>query len=229
MFGTDGIRAELGQNALAENVTVRGRPIIEEPLTGPLSGRQCLHYKVRVERQYEETYEDKDDEGNVRTRTRRGSETMSQQDEATTFEFVDGERSVEVDLVGADHDSLTESFDQFEPQGQSRLAGLIGLSLGGAGYGSHHGRSRYGGRVTLGYRYQEHILPMDQELTVVGRVNARDGELSIGKSDGIFLVSQRTREQLLGRAQMMAKGTLAGSGLSFVAAIVLVVMGLLEG
>ena len=221
------LSAELGPNALNESVTLRGMPEVDEPLEAPLSGRKCLHYAVRVERKYEETYEDKDDEGHVQTRTRRGSETMSQQDDSTSFEFSEGGKSVHIELSGADHDSLTESFDQFEPQGQNRWASVLGISIGG--YSSHHGRGRYGGRVTLGYRYQEHLLEADRELTVVGQVQARDGVLQVGKSDGIFLVSQKTRQQLLGRAQMMAKGTLVGSGLSLVTALVLMVLGVVDG
>ena len=74
---------------------------------------------------------------------------------------------------------------------------------------------------TLGYRYEEAVIPVGREVYVLGQVTDPGGELVMGSpGDGQLMVSVKSREQLMKEA---------GSGSKFMqgAAVVCGVLGLL--
>ena len=150
-----------------------------------------------------------------------GTEVMSSESNGVDFDLVDGSGAVRVSLRGADFDGLQKTVDRFEPGGDGGMRlqfGGFSMAIGTLG----------SGRRTLGYEYDESVLPAQGRLTVVGEVTDAQGGLSVGKGGEIFLVSTRSKAEMLGSARKTAKLTAAFSGICAAAGVVLLVLGLLK-
>ncbi len=204
-------KPEVGKGCFKELVELRGVPECERTLRSPLGDALCLYYEMSISREYEEQYEEKDSEGKSRQRTRRGSEVMSTQVEHVNFELREGEEALEIRSDGASFDGLSQSIDTFEP-GEAPDARFerFNLSL----------KSNHPMRHTLGFSYREHILPPDLPLTLIGEVKERGGRLSLGKGGLTFLISTRSKEELLGSSKSNAQLAVVGGGVSALLGIV---------
>ncbi len=220
MLGTaKTLAGELGAGSFSEMVEVSGQVRCPGPLISPLGERPCVYYDMSVRRQYEEDTEERDAQGNVRRATRRGSETMSSQSERVDFELADQTGAIAVRLEGADFDGLTETVERFEPAGgalQLQL-GRFAMSVPTLGHG----------RRTLGYQYSERVLPAEGRLTVIGQASDQGGEMTVGRGGPAFIVTPRTKAELVGGAQRTVKWTAVASGLLALAGVGLTVAGLI--
>lgn len=216
------VAGELGGGGFSEFATLTGQGATEQPLVSPLGVRPCLYYRMTVTRRYEEEYTERDDKGNTHRKTRTGSETMSTQEEFCDFHLQGEDGHLPVHLEGASFDNLIETVDRFEPAGNGMAVLSLGrfrMSLGSVG----------SGRRTLGYHYREHVLPAGTHLTVVGLVtDARGGGLSSGRGGPAFIVSTRTKREMLGSAKRTANITAIASGLCLVGGAVLTIIGALQ-
>ena len=195
---------------------LRGQPVCASPLTSPLGERPCLYYSMTITRRYEEDYYTKDNEGRQIRRTRTGSEIMSSEVDQVRFDLKDPSGTIAVNPHDADYDGLVETVDRFEPghAGNSQLRmGRFSLSIGGIG----------ANRRTLGYHYAEEILPADQPLTVVGEVSDASGALVSGAGGPVFIVSTRTKKEIIGSAEKTARITAAASGICVLGGIGLLI------
>lgn len=205
---------EIEAGGLKEFAELVGRPQAR-PLLSPLGERECLYYKMTVKRQYEEEYYTKDSEGRERLQTRRGSEVMSTESDHCDFMLDDGSGEVQVQLVGADFDGLVETVDRFEPGHEGGSIRMGGWSLSVRSVGR--------GRRTLGYQYEEHVLPFGPQLTVIGEVSDQTGPLTVRRGGLRFIVSTRTKSEIIGGAEKAAKFTSIGSGLCALAGVGLII------
>ncbi len=217
------VAGEIGGGGYSEFVTLTGQAQCPQPLASPLGDRACLHYRMSVTREYEEDYEERDSEGRVRRRTRRGSETMSSQSEATDFTLVDDPGEIEVRVQGADFDGMVQTVDRFEPA-SSGFGGQLSLGRWRMSVG-HLGH----GRRTLGFQYREHILPYPASLTVVGQATDQGGGMNIASGGPAFIVSTLSKQQMIGDAKKRASVTAALSGICLLAGIGLTIAGALQG
>ncbi len=199
------LASELGPGSFKSLVTLRGTIQCDAPLNSPLGERDCVYYKAEVERKYRYT----NSEGKKSTRT----ENMSDQSEARDFDLVVGDSSIRVLIDGADHEALVETVDRFEPHTQGGMS--IGFGQFSMTLPDHQRRE-----TTLGYRYQEYVLPSSGPLTIVGEVSDLNGELSIGRGGLIFLFSKLTRNELIGKANSTARWTAIASGISLIGAAI---------
>lgn len=207
--------SEIGDGGLTEFVELTGKPQAE-PLISPLGERPCLHYRMTVTHKYEEEHTTRDSEGRERRETRTGSEVMSSESDTRDFVLDDGSGQIAVRLAGADFDGLVESVDRFEPamsSGGSLRMGRWSFSVGSLGRG----------RRTLGYQYQEHVLPFGVPLTVIGQASDAASALSLGRGGLRFIVSTRSRAEIIGSAEKVAKFTAAGSGVCVLAGLGLMI------
>ncbi|MBU1432172.1 E3 ubiquitin ligase family protein [Myxococcota bacterium] len=215
----EAVTAELGEEGgFEEMVTLRGGVACEAPITSPLAEAPCLYFSMKISRKSEETVERRNAEGEIRLERQTHTETMSTESRHCAFELVDGEDRLPVRLEGASYDRLTQTMDRFDPGEDTGLLSRFNVAFNGG----------YGQRRTLGYRYEEDILPLDQELTVVGLVKADKRGLSIGHGGLAFIVSPRLRTELLGTAQKTAQYTAIGSGIAAALGVALTVLGALS-
>lgn len=206
------VAAEIEGGDFRHFASVYGKSVCPEPLISPLAERPCLYYSMTITRRYEEEYYTKDNEGRRVRRTRTGSQVMSRETDDTPFDIDDGTGTIDVNPRDADYDGLVETVDRFEPghAGHSQLRmGRWSLSVSGAG----------GGRRTLGYHYAERILPVEQPLTVVAEVSDATGALVLGVGGPVFIISTRTKKEIIGSAEKTARMTAAISGICVLAGI----------
>jgi hypothetical protein len=186
-------------------VEVKGRLRCEEPLTSEFAEKTCAYYSSKVTREYmERDRHDDDDIGSDRR-----SEVVAQNEQFAPFEVEDDSGSVAVDADGAEVDArqVVNRFD--------RNTGNEGasISLGGATI------NLGGGERTIGYRYTESILPVDEAVYVLGTVQ-EDGGIGApqsGEEGHRFVVSHRSEEAL---GQSLGK-TVLWLGVGGIAAVVL--------
>lgn len=193
-----------------------GDVICPTPLTSPLAELPCLYYSMSISRRYEEDYYTQDSKGNRVRRTRTGSEIMSSESQQVDFTLNDGSGQLGVTVQSVDYDGLQETVDRFVPgeqRGGRLQMGRFSLSIRGVGMN----------RRTLGYQYDETILPLDRRLTVVGEVSDARGALHCGTGGPVFIVSTRTKKEMIGSAEKTAKFTSIASGICLLAGIGLLI------
>lgn len=185
------IAAELGPGGYAQQKEFKGTVRCDAPLTGELSGQPCVYYTMSVEERYEETYTERDSQGNTQTRTRTGSAVVASNTQHTRFLLDDGSGSIAVDFDGASVDAckVVERYEPYAGGGGSLRVGSFTLSLGMSG----------GPRRVLGYQYRESIVPLGQALYALGEVNDSGGEPVLRRpSDkkAPFILSIKSEEEL---------------------------------
>ena len=197
-----------------------------ELLQAEITGQECVCYRSRVERQWEEERWEKDSQGKRVRRTRRGSDTLAQNERLDPFLVNDGTGQVLVDPEGAKIDWV-ESVDRFErgePEGATLSVGRFSLNLGGFRLGS--------GRRTLGYRYKEWVLPAQHPIYVLGGA-APGGEQPCvrrpAEKGQKFIVSVKSEEEIVKGARRSILCLTIGAAVAGLAGIVLIVLGLAKG
>jgi hypothetical protein len=164
-------------------VELKGTLRCESPITSEMGGHACAYYLSRVIREYTET--DRDADGDLKTRRR--SETVASNERFAPFAVEDGSGAVGVRGEGAEVDAL-EVVNRFErgTDGGGITLGGVTINLGG-------------GERTIGYRYVESILRVDEPVYVLGAVQ-EDGQIAApaeaDAEEKKFIVSYRSEEQL---------------------------------
>lgn len=175
--------SEVSDLSAGTPVEVKGTLRCEQPLTSEMAGRECAYYISQVVREYEEP--DRDDD---RTGSNRRSEMIASNEQFAPFVVEDETGTVGVRPEGAEIDAL-QVMNRFERDTE----GGPGITLGGFTVNLGN-RER-----TIGYRYQESILPVDEPVYVLG-VAREDGEVGAPRpeeeTDKRFLISYRSEEQL---------------------------------
>jgi hypothetical protein len=216
------IAGEIGSGNLREYVKVRGIIRSDRPLISELKQLPCVHYTMRVVREYEEQETTRDSENKTRTETRRGSETVSSNSQAIPFTLRDnsGELVVNPDGGNIDTVQVLNEFRQESSSGSSISFGGFNLSLGAS----------MGGRRTIGYRYVESILPCDREVLVIGTAADEGGQVTLRKpiqSDKKFIISLKSEEELAKATANAAKWFFYGMVACLAIGAILLVLGLI--
>jgi hypothetical protein len=199
------VAQELGAGSFRQEVKIRGKVVCDAPLTAELSRISCVSYRFSVTREYEEVLWEKDSMGNTVQKTQRKSEVVASQEASVPFWLDDGTARI---LVHPDHAKIDRipSHSSFQPTPLQKGVGVGSFVLN---LGAHPGG-------TLGYRYEEHCLPLDQEVTVVAEAGDEGGQLALRKPEAEgapFLVTPKTFSELAqGNKTLVAvlKGTSIG-------------------
>lgn len=217
---------ERGGGQFQHQAELNGVIETENPLVSELAGQECVHYRMRVEREWEEDYWETDSRtGRRERRTRRGSDAMASNERSVPFDLRDETGVIGVDPQGADIET-TQVVDRFEPgewRGETLSFGGFSLSLGGM---------LSGGRRTLGYRFQEWLTPLGQKAYLLGTIRDTNGELRVcrapeGKSR--FLVSLRSEEELVRSIRGAVTWLQVGIGVCLVGGLALIIAQLVSG
>lgn len=207
------VAAEVGAGSWCEACEVEGTVECAAPLTAEVSGTACVYYASSVERQYEETVRE-----NNQQRTQRGSETVAQNTQHVDFVLRDGSGAITVLPAGADFEAR-KTVERFEPASGGGLA----LTIGGARIELP---ALSGGRKTLGYKVVEHAIPVGARLYALGEAADRDGELVLRRpKDGRFILSLRSKEELVASSASQARWMKIAALVCFAGGAVLSVMG----
>ncbi len=214
------VAQQIGAGSWGEYVEVKGKIHCDRPLTSGLSETPCVYYETKVVREYEETYTDSDGD----RRTRRGSDTVSSNKQSMPFWIEDSTGRIEIEPEGADIDTI-QMMNEFRPDG----GGGSQISFGNINF-SVNLNSGSGGR-TIGYRFEEKILPLDRRVYVLARVSDHSGRSTLVKpteSGQVFLISLKSEEQLTASSQKNADLTFYGMFASLGVGLVLVIADLIS-
>ncbi len=199
----DSVAKEIGAGSFNQVTEVKGAVECDAPLKGELSGVACVHYAMSVVREWEETVWKTDSQGRRTQETHKGSDPVASNTRSVRFRVKDATGSLDVDPAGAkiDGEKAVSQFQPGEPTGGSLELGGFRINLPGMLGG--------GGRRTLGYRYQETILPVGAQVYVLGEAVDAGGTLTVkkpAKKDVRFVISTRSEEELVRKAGSAVKG-----------------------
>src|SRR5918911_4282530 len=195
-------------------VEVKGTLRCEEPLTSEMAERTCAYYSSTVTREYlRDDYDDDDDVGSDRR-----TEIIAQNVQFAPFMVEDDTGFVGVHAEGAEVDArqVVNRFDRNTGNEGTFSLGGVTINLGG-------------GERTIGYRYMESILPVDESVYVLGTVQEGGGlgAPHRGEEGHRFVVSHRS-EEALGQSLGQTVLWLGVGGVgALVLGVVLLVVGIL--
>lgn len=212
--------AAAGEGVFRTRTEVVGeaQPGPQGPLKAEISGQECVWHSHVVIRRYWTTRRD----SVGRTRREEHDEQIAELTTNAPFTVVDATGEVLVDPTGTVPDGVLKVVDRFE-RGVDEDSKEI--KLGELAFGIPlDARDN-----TVGYRYQEWVLPPGAQVYVLGEATDEHGSLTVRKPTGGagFVISTRSGEELLAgkRDQQVALTALAMIG--FVAGLVLFLIGLI--
>ena len=192
------VAKDIGAGSFNQITEVKGQATCDTPLISELAKADCVYYSMNVSREYEETYWDTDANGNRVQRTRRGSDTVAHNTRSEPFYIQGSTGKIRVNPEGASF--VTEKvYSRFEPgevQGGAIRIGGLSINLGGVTGGTN--------RRTIGYRYEEEIIPLQRNLYILGEAADASGELCMqkpAKKENKFIISVKSEEELIRSAQ----------------------------
>jgi hypothetical protein len=200
-----------------ELVSITGTARSDNPMLSQRGGTPSLYYTSSVERDYERTeHTSATKDRPARTSTHRGTETMSTDTQSIEFDVEDDSGKVRVIPDGAEFDAR-ETLNRYEPTssigGGSFSLGGISINMGD--------RDR-----TLGYRYRESTIALDQPVYVVGVVT-ENGEIAKprnGQSNAALIISYRNENALRDDWEQSARWQAYGSiGSASVGVVLLII------
>jgi len=196
---------DLGKGYYKQLIALHGTVESDKPLVSELANQHCVKYRMLVERNWEEMYEEEDDDGNIVEKTRTGYDTLSSNERQQPFYVNDGTGSIRVSSEGADVE-LEKVLDKYEPVDRADFDGTI--SIGNLSINLDLNLSSR--RNILGYRYKEWILPVGRKVFIHGEVNDSSGELSFEKPSDPdkkepYIISLKSKSELIRQAAQKLK------------------------
>lgn len=197
-----------------QRAELKGRVESDSPLKAEFSGEACVAYSTKLEREYEETRWEQDSNGNKVQRTHRGFEQVSQNQRREGFYLRDQGGRIKVIPDGAEL-VMRKSLSDY------KVAAMDGgFSLGG--FVLQAASAALGGRRTLGYRYEEWLIPIGTDLYALGEAFDDGAGLALRRSSTKgerFLLSVKSEEELVASAR-------TGAMVLMIVAIVAAALGL---
>ena len=217
------VAQDIGAGSWQDYVKVYGEVQCDQPLQSQVKQVDCAYFTTTVTRKYEEIVTEKDDAGKTTRKTVEKTDIVSQQKLSTPFWLIDDTGKVSVHPEDAEIETV-KILSEFRPeQGEAGRISLGGFSL-------NLGQQMAGQGRTLGYQYEESILPIGREALVIGMATDVTKKLTIRKpSDrkNKFIVSLKTEGELTQGIDKSAKQTFYGMLGCVGAGVILLVMGAL--
>jgi hypothetical protein len=201
-------------------VGLSGKAVCDQPLKAELSETPCVHYQVKVVREYEEAYTTTGSDGSNQTQTRRGMDNVALNTRSCPFAIDDGTGSVAVDAAGAEY-KLATTVERYEPGETLGTIGAFVLSEMIAG----------AGRRTIGYRLEEKCLPLGRMVYAFGEAGFENGKPILrkgGERGSRLIVSVESGEQLARSAGNVSLWLTIVSGVALAAAALLEILILIK-
>lgn len=188
--------------------SVEGNVVCPQPLISPCTGKQCLYFHVKIV-------------GRRKEGDKTVENTLRDDKQAAQFAIDDGSGPVAVNAIEGGDFEPDEKFVERTKTGL--IGGLVGQEL-------QFGNLRVAsGILALGTEYtcEEHVLPVQPRLYVNGKMAGN----AIAKPGfpRSMIISNKTRDEVLGSAQAGAKYAFMGGGGSVAVGAILGVVASLMG
>lgn len=212
-----------------ELVEVKGTAACDNPPTTPYSGKQVAFYTAVTYKVSEETRQERDSEGNVRTRTVKHEDKLSEEESGEPLLLADanGNRVV-IDTNGAaDKLDLLKTTDRFQNADQYNSNMYMNPRRRYREYTLSYGA----GYRLLGYKQVEKTIPLLSRLYVLGEAYMENGQIYIGRprdNSKPFIVTTKSEEELVKNKQTAVKTYLFGGIAAALIGIIMVIAGIVK-
>lgn len=176
-----------------QQAEVKGTIQCENPLTANLSHESCIYYQTVINERYEKTEWVEDDEGNFEPNRSEGSNNLVNNVRCIDFFLEDDTGQI---LVNPDHGKIEgiQVYDYYQP---ADSIDELEMSFGDIEIEfSPRNDAEY---QTLGYEFQEVILPVNIQVYIIGEASDRAGDLELhqpSEENQLFLISYKSEEEL---------------------------------
>ena len=221
------ITNSMGSGSFSNHVEVKGKAHADSPLTSELSDEAVVYYCSEVVHEYEKLETKTNSDGKKEKNWVKHQDTVYENKRwAEGFGVKDdkGFIGLNPNKSKLHLENLFSKFEKGEPSSDG------GVSMKIKGFSISLGSSNNGLR-TIGYRYTETGIRMGANLYVVGDANDRDGRLEISlpkDKKSQFILSVKSKEELLGTLSSAAKGLKIGAFISFGLAAAAIVYGIIK-
>lgn len=204
-------------------VEVRGSIACDAPVTAALSRQPCAFFASSVRERVEETtWEENRRPGQLERQVRIVHRLLEERTDRVPFWLVDQEHRLFVDPHGAEIEGKT-SVDRFLPAEipprppTPDLARSFAASVETPSEpaSSPERKAPPPERRVLGTQQWETLLPLGATIGVIGSLQEREGKRILAKSpsaSSLFLITERSLEDLVGAAQRAARFWLIAGG-----------------
>ncbi|MCW6037563.1 E3 ubiquitin ligase family protein [Spirulina subsalsa FACHB-351] len=220
------ITQELGQpGAFCELVKLRGKLHCKNPLTAELSQRSCVYYKSSITEKYETVEWENDSEGKRRKVRRTKTRKVNHNESQISFLLEDETGKIKINPNEAKIDAI-QVVNRFEP------ANSQGLSISWGGVSLNLPTRFDSDYRTLGYQYEEEILPIDIEISVFGELRDQDNELVVKRpadKKQPFLISHKSQDEVVQDQEKELSNTIIWSTVCPILGVILLGIGLITG
>ncbi len=210
-----------------ELVEVKGTAACDDPPTAPYSQKKVAFYTAETYKVSEETRQERDNEGNVRTRTVKHEDKLSEEESAQPLLLTDADgRRIIIETNGnADKLDLVKTMDRFQNADQYNANMYTNPYRRFREYSPSFGA----GYRLLGYKQVEKTIPLLSRLYVLGEAYMENGQIYIGQpreKSKPFIVTTKSEEELVKNKESAAKFQLFGGIASAVIGVILIIVGI---
>ncbi|MBR1752234.1 MAG: hypothetical protein IJ740_15435 [Ruminococcus sp.] len=212
-----------------EYVELKGTVTAKTPQKTPFSQKDAAYYTATTYRVYEETIRERDSNGNMRTRTVKHEDRISEEESGEELILTDENGdTITIETVGqGGRFDLVKITDRFEPANNYNTNNFFMnprrrfQSFGGDFVGGN-------GRSLLGYRMVEMAFSAGQKLYVLGEAYMNGGVLMIGPPNDKsrqFIVTAKSEEELVKNKESAKKSSLIGGIVCGVIGLIIIIVG----
>ncbi|MBI3133094.1 MAG: E3 ubiquitin ligase family protein [Bacteroidetes bacterium] len=223
----ESMRSSMGNGNFTHFCEVKGVAHSDTPITSELAKKQVVYYSSKVVHEYERLEERRDSQGKLTKNWVKKSDVVSDNTNwANGFGVKDETGFIQIDPAKAELHAIQihSNFEKGEPNADA----LVKFKIGGVSFGLGDTTP---GRRTIGYRYTETAIPLNQALYVLGDANDREGRLLISKpkeSRYPFIVSTKSETELSGDLGSSIKGLKIGAFACWIVGAGLAIYGLIS-
>lgn len=223
----ESIRSTMGNGSFTHFCEIKGVAHSDSPIVSELAKKDVVYYSSKVIHEYERLEEKKDANGKITKNWVKKSDVVSDNTNwANGFGVKDSTGFIQIDPAKAELHTVQihSNFEKGEPTQDS----IVKFKIGGISIGLG---DRTPDRRTIGYRYTEVAIPMNQDLYVIGDANDREGKLQMSKpkeSRYPFIVSTKSESEIAGDLGSSIKGLKIGAFVCFGLGAGLAIFGLVK-
>jgi len=217
----------LGKGYYKQLIAMHGIVETEQPLISELSNKPCVKYQMHVGRDWEEDYKERNDQGQLVTKTRHKTDTVTSNEQSRPFYINDGTGKIRVSPDGANM-TLEKVLDRYKPANHADYHDTISIGNFRFNLTSHLSSHRR----LLGYRYEEWIFPIGRRVFIHGEVSDSGGELTFqqpsdAEKNEPFIITLKSKSELIQQTAKKIKTIKYFTYAAFIIGAVLTVLGIL--
>lgn len=206
----ESMRSSMGNGSFTHFCEVKGVAHADNPITSELAKKEVVYYSSKVIHEYEKLEEKRDSNGKVTKSWVKKSDVVSDNTNwAQGFGVKDNTGFILIDPAKAELHTV-QIHSEFE-RGEPNADAILKFNIGGVSFGLG---DKNPNRRTIGYKYTEVAIPLNQNLYVIGDANDREGRLQISKpkeSRYPFIVSTKSETEIAGDIGSSIKGLKIGA------------------